>query len=355
MTFVVLDRVTKKFGKFIAVNEVSLSIEKGEFVVLLGPSGCGKTTTLRIIAGLEFPTSGRVYIDGEDVTFKEPGARDVGMVFQDYAIYPHMTVFENIAFPLEVKKKKLRLTKKDIEEKVLNVAKMLQIDHLLDRKAHQLSGGQQQRVALARALVREPKVWLMDEPLSNLDALIRLQVRAELKRLQKDLGITTIYVTHDQVEALTLADRIAVMNAGRIIQVGTPKEIYDDPAHVFVGTFVGNPPMNVLECKPKKQELECPGFTLLNPGVGDVVFFGIRPEYIDWSREPRPGYIKGAVYVVEPVGSEYIISVKLQDALVKVKTIREVDLLPGEEIYLKFDLKKAVLFDKATGSRLALS
>lgn len=350
MTFVVLDKVTKRFGKVVAVDNVSLSIEKGEFVVLLGPSGCGKTTTLRMIAGLEIPTSGRIYIDGRDVTNLEPGERDVAMVFQDYAIYPHMTVFENIAFPLEIQKKKLRLKKRDIEEKVLKVAKMLQIDHLLNRKASQLSGGQQQRVALARALVREPKVWLMDEPLSNLDALIRLQVRAELKKLQKDLGITTIYVTHDQIEALTLADRIAVMNAGRVIQFGTPREIYDEPSHVFVATFVGNPPMNILRCEPAGDRLECPGFAIKNPGVKQPVYFGIRPEYIDWSSKPQPGHVEGVVYVVEPVGSEYIINVKLGDGLIKVRTMRGVDVKPGDPIYLKFKMNKATLFDEESGA-----
>ena len=354
MTYVVLDKVIKRYGKVLAVDKVSLTVNKGEFVVLLGPSGCGKTTTLRLIAGLEIPDEGKIYIDGVDVTYKEPAERDVAMVFQDYAIYPHMTVYQNIAFPLEVRKRKLRLSKKDIEERVMRIAKLLQIDHLLDRKASQLSGGQQQRVALARALVREPKVWLMDEPLSNLDALIRLQVRAELKRLQRDLGITTIYVTHDQVEALTLADRIAVMNAGRVVQFGTPREIYDAPRHVFVGTFVGNPPMNILRCRPSGDLIQCPGFTLRNPGVKNEVYFGIRPEYIEWSTKPVEGAVKGVVYVVEPIGSEYIINVKLDsEALIKVKTVREVTLQPGDEIYLVFDLKKAVLFDSETGAALS--
>ncbi|ABO08780.1 ABC transporter ATP-binding protein [Pyrobaculum calidifontis] len=352
MTFVVLDRVTKRFGNVVAVDNVSLEVKKGEFVVFLGPSGCGKTTTLRIIAGLERPTSGRVYIDGVDVTDLEPGERDVAMVFQDYAIYPHMTVFQNIAFPLEVNKKKLRLTPRDIRERVERVAKMLQIDHLLNRKASQLSGGQQQRVALARALVREPKVWLMDEPLSNLDALIRLQVRAELKRLQRDLGITTIYVTHDQVEALTLADRIAVMNAGRVVQYAPPGEIYDEPQHMFVATFVGNPPMNVLKCTPAGEVLKCPGFELRNPGVSQPVYFGIRPEYIEWSPKHVEGAVKGVVYVVEPIGSEYIINVTLGNTLIKVKTFREVALRPGDEIYLRFNLRKAKIFDEATGKLL---
>ncbi|MEM4913783.1 MAG: ABC transporter ATP-binding protein, partial [Desulfurococcaceae archaeon] len=246
MTFLELVNVSKRYGRTVAVDRVNLGVEKGEFVVLLGPSGCGKTTTLRIIAGLVYPDEGKVIIDGRDVTYVEPGERDVSMVFQDYALYPHMTVFDNIAFPLVVRRKKFRLSKEEISERVHKVAKMLGIDDLLDRKPLQLSGGQQQRVALARALIAEPKLWLMDEPLSNLDALIRVHLRAELKKLQKDLGITTIYVTHDQVEALTLADRIAVMNKGRIVQIGTPKEIYENPEHVFVATFVGSPPMNVV-------------------------------------------------------------------------------------------------------------
>jgi multiple sugar transport system ATP-binding protein len=340
-------RITKRFRNVVAVDNLNLEVDRGEFIVLLGPSGCGKTTTLRIIAGLETPDVGRVYIDGVDVTDLEPGERDVAMVFQDYALYPHMTVYENIAFPLVVRASKLRLNKRDIEERVLSVAKMLRIDDLLDRKPTQLSGGQQQRVALARALVREPKIWLMDEPLSNLDALVRLQVRAELKKLQKDLGITTVYVTHDQVEALSLADRVAVMNKGRILQVGSPREVYDDPKHIFVATFVGIPPMNLLECSVS-DVIECPGFKKKLPGEYfkglSKLYIGIRPEHIEIVSKEE-GDFEGVVYVVEPLGSEHIINVLVDNTLIKVKTAKELTLHSGEKVYLKINWRKAIAFD----------
>ncbi|MEM1639734.1 MAG: ABC transporter ATP-binding protein [Desulfurococcaceae archaeon] len=358
MTYLELINITKKYGKSLAVDKVNLSVDKGEFIVLLGPSGCGKTTTLRIIAGLVYPDEGRVIIDGRDVTYLEPGERDVSMVFQDYALYPHMTVFDNIAFPLVVKKKKLGLSKEEIRERVHRVSKMLGIEELLERKPLQLSGGQQQRVALARALVVEPKVWLMDEPLSNLDALIRVQVRAELKRLQKDLGITTIYVTHDQVEALTLADRVAVMNKGRMIQIGTPKEIYETPRHVFVATFVGSPPMNVIECNVTSEILDCQGFNIKIPRgfkelVGEnKIYLGIRPEHIEVSEKPVNGGIKGVIYIVETLGSEFIVNIKLGDSIVKAKTLREISAQSGEPVYLKFNWRNVLIFDKKTGEYL---
>jgi carbohydrate ABC transporter ATP-binding protein, CUT1 family (TC 3.A.1.1.-) len=352
--FLRLDRITKRFRNVVAVDNVSLDVGKGEFIVLLGPSGCGKTTTLRIIAGLEIPDEGRVYIDGIDVTDLEPGDRDVAMVFQDYALYPHMSVFDNIAFPLVVRRSKLRLGKKDIEGKVLKVARMLGIDGLLDRKPTQLSGGQQQRVALARALVREPKVWLMDEPLSNLDALIRVQVRAELKKLQKDLGITTVYVTHDQIEALTLADRIAVMNKGRVLQVGSPKEVYEDPEHVFVATFIGSPPMNILECEATKETLECPGFSKPLPpdtvNLQGKLYIGIRPEHIEIvSGSINEDVVRAKVYVVEPLGAEYIVNVMVGGEIVKVKTSKELPLNPGDTTYLRINWNKVTIFDPETG------
>lgn len=358
MSFLKLIDVTKRFGKSIAVDRVNLDAEKGEFLVLLGPSGCGKTTTLRIVAGLVIPDEGRVFIDGRDVTYLEPGERDIAMVFQDYALYPHMTVFDNIAFPLIVRKKKFKLSKEEIREKVHRVAKMLGIEELLDRKPLQLSGGQQQRVALARALIVEPKLWLMDEPLSNLDALIRVQVRAELKRLQKDLGITTIYVTHDQVEALTLADKIAVMNKGRIVQIGSPKEIYESPKHVFVATFVGSPPMNTIECKITSSHLECQEFSVKLPEefnksvIGGRVYLGIRPEHIEIFEKPVEGSIKGTIYIVETLGSEYIINVKLGDSLVKVKSLREISRSTGDPVYLKLNWKSISIFDANTGELL---
>lgn len=358
MTFLELVNVSKRYGRTVAVDRVNLGVEKGEFVVLLGPSGCGKTTTLRIIAGLVYPDEGKVIIDGRDVTYVEPGERDVSMVFQDYALYPHMTVFDNIAFPLVVRRKKFRLSKEEISERVHKVAKMLGIDDLLDRKPLQLSGGQQQRVALARALIAEPKLWLMDEPLSNLDALIRVHLRAELKKLQKDLGITTIYVTHDQVEALTLADRIAVMNKGRIVQIGTPKEIYENPEHVFVATFVGSPPMNVVKCRISKNLLVCEGFEVEIPSElaesldGRSVYLGIRPEKIELYEKHVEGSIHGTVYVTETLGSEFIVNVKLGDSILKVKTLKEIKANSGDPVYLKFDWRAISVFDESSGSLL---
>ncbi len=366
MARVVLENIVKRFGKVVAVDHVSLDVRDGEFMVLLGPSGCGKTTTLRIIAGLEFPDEGRVLIDGKDVTDLEPRDRDVAMVFQNYALYPHMKVFDNIAFPLMIKRKSLGLTKEEIKKKVLEVARLLKIEDLLDRKPGQLSGGQQQRVALARTLIRTPKVWLMDEPLSNLDALLRLEMRAELKRLQKELGITTIYVTHDQAEALSMADRIAVMNKGKIIQVGTPDEIYLKPKHVFVGKFIGAPPMNIIECRivriEDKYVLECPGFTRTFPGQprnireGMRVLLGIRPEFIEVYKEPKPDAIKAKILVTEPQGSEIILNVDInpegEETLLKVKTKQGPRYEIGEIVYLVPDWTKVAVFDKATGSSL---
>jgi len=248
MARVELRNVTKKFGKVVAVDRASLVVDDKEFFSLLGPSGCGKTTLLRIIAGLEFPDEGDVLIDDRVVTRLPPKDRDVAMVFQNYALYPHMTAFDNIAFPLAVRRRELNLSKDEIRKRVVEVARLLNIEELLKRYPSQLSGGEQQRVALARALVRRPKVWLLDEPLSNLDAKLRIIMRSELKKLQKTLGITTIYVTHDQVEAMSMADRIAVMNKGRVLQVGTPDELYHKPADTFVATFIGAPPMNLIPC-----------------------------------------------------------------------------------------------------------
>lgn len=358
MSFLELVNVTKRFGKTVAVDNVSLSVNKGEFIVLLGPSGCGKTTTLRIIAGLELPDSGRVTLEGRDITYLEPGERNIGMVFQDYALYPHMTVFDNIAFPLDVNRKKLGLSKKDIEDKVLRVAKILGIEELLDRKVTQLSGGQQQRVALARALVKEPKIWLMDEPLSNLDALLRVQVRAELKKLQMSLGITTIYVTHDQIEALTLADRIAVMNKGKVIQVGTQKEIYESPSHVFVATFVGSPPVNIVECRVLPDRLECPSFSIGIPGeVEEVrgkakVYLGIRPEHLEVFDRPIAGGVEGKLFLKESLGSEQLVYIQLDDVVIKAKITKELAVSPGDTVFFKFDPTKVLVFDEKTGELL---
>jgi len=363
-----LVNVVKKFGDVVAVNKVSFEVGHGEFFALLGPSGCGKTTTLRLIAGLEEPDEGEIYIDGRVVNNLHPKDRDVAMVFQNYALYPHMKVFDNIAFPLRVRKKELGLTNEDIRQAVLRVARMLKIEELLDRYPSQLSGGQQQRVALARALVRKPKVWLLDEPLSNLDAKLRLMMRAELKRLQRELGITTIYVTHDQAEATSMADRVAVMNEGRILQIGRPEELYLRPRNIFVATFIGSPPANVIECHVEtvdegKVRIVCPGFTHDLTGElarhlamnlrGDAVTLAIRPEHITVSREATPATPYGArVLISEFMGSEQIVTVDLGGHAVKAKVREEERLEPGHEIYLGWDWGKVMFFDGKTGEAL---
>jgi len=359
MAEVTLRKVTKRFGKVIAVNRISLDVSDGEFMVLLGPSGCGKTTTLRLIAGLEYPDEGEIYIGKELVNELPPKDRDIAMVFQSYALYPHMKVYDNIAFPLKLRK----LPKKEIDRRVKEVAKLLQIADLLDRRPAQLSGGQQQRVALARAIIREPKVFLMDEPLSNLDAKLRVYMRAELKRLQKELKVTTIYVTHDQVEAMTMADRIAVMNEGEIQQVGTPSEIYSKPQNLFVAGFIGSPPMNFIEGSLVFEKDE----VFIDIGVTKIkvpeilskrikesvseneVILGIRPEDITINKVPTEGQIniRSEVYVIEPLGSETIVDFKIGDKILKAKTIQEA-VNPGDKIYVTFSFDKLYVFDKKT-------
>ena len=308
MVEVKLDRITKRFGDFEAVKELTLEIKDGEFLVLLGPSGCGKSTTLRMIAGLETPTKGEIWIGNQLVNEIDPTKRNIAMVFQSYALYPHMTVFGNIEFPLRM----WRVPKQERIKRVKEVAEFLGIAELLNRKPSELSGGQQQRVALARALVREPEVFLLDEPLSNLDAKIRTQMRFELKKLLSyDLGITTIYVTHDQVEAMTMADRIAVMNKGVLQQVGTPDEIFYKPANTFVATFVGSPPMNLVngdvEERDGKVLFDAGEFTLELPAGIEVrgsAILGFRPQHVEVSTEPNEGFVKGRLLGVEKLGVE---------------------------------------------------
>ncbi len=357
MVSVKLDKVSKYFGKVKAVDEVSLFIRDGEFVTLLGPSGCGKTTTLLMIAGIYKPTKGRIYFDDIDVTDIPPKDRNVGMVFQSYALYPHMTVYNNIAFPLKLKK----LPKNEIDKKVKEVAKLLKIDHLLDRKPAQLSGGQQQRVALARALVKEPDVLLLDEPLSNLDALLRVYMRAELKRLQKTLGITAIYVTHDQIEALSMSDRIVVMNNGRIQQIGSPDEIYSKPSNTFVASFIGTPPMNLIPCRVVDgKTLECPGFKYVFENEiaekilreHNEIYFGIRPEDIMITSKENSD-AEAVILVVEPIGRDLVVTIQLgEEHTIKLLAPPSINLKPGEKIYLKFKKEKIHLFEKKTGQRI---
>ena len=298
MSSVAFHGVSKRFGRVEAVRELTLEVADGELMVLVGPSGSGKTTALRMLAGLEAVDDGRVEIDGRVVNGVAPRARDVAMVFQDYALYPQMTVRDNMAFGL----RRRRLPRGEIDRRVSETSETLGLGELLDRRPRELSGGQQQRVALGRALVREPSVLLMDEPLSNLDAALRVQARGEIRRLQREVGTTTVYVTHDQVEALTLGDRIAVMNEGRLEQAGTPEQLYDEPANVFVGGFIGSPPMSFLRW--------------------DGALLGVRPEHVRPWREGLLGPIEGSVAYVEALGRETLVGVET-DAGATLVTVLE--------------------------------
>ncbi len=360
MVEVSLERVTKRFGRVVALDQVSLVFEDGKFTALLGPSGSGKTTLLYIIAGIYKPTSGRIYFGGEDVTDLPPNKRNVGLVFQNYALYPHMTVYDNIAFPLRLRK----LPESKIDRKVREVAKMLRIEELLDRYPSQLSGGQQQRVALARALVKEPTVLLLDEPLSNLDALLRVSIRAELKRLQKDLGITTIYVTHDQAEALSMADTVVVIDRGRVQQVDTPQNIYNRPRNLFVATFIGSPPANVLYARltEKNPSLACVEVNKarfcfegeraarLSRLGGEEVVLAFRPERARLGTEPRSDMlsIPAEVYVVETLGRENVVTLVVGASMVKVVTPPSQVPRLGESYYVLVDPRDVMLFDPVT-------
>ncbi len=360
-----LEGVWKVFGRVVAVRDVTLTIEDGEFLVLLGPSGCGKTTTLRCIAGLERVDAGRIFIGDRDVTDLPPGKRGIGMVFQSYAVFPHMTVFDNIAFGLKMK----RVPRAEIRRRVQNVAELLHIEELLGRYPAQLSGGQRQRVAVARAIVLEPEVLLMDEPLSNLDALIRLQVRAELKRLHRQIGSTTVYVTHDQVEALSLGDRIAVMKDGEIVQVDDPTTVYEEPANVFVGGFIGNPPMNFLPGEllaPRKdgflvlkvagRELPLPErFTPKLQGyVGKPVLIGIRAEHVQVLTQPEEGALPATVLVVEPLGSHKLLTVETGGETLKVLADPDLEVEPNASIWLHLEPSKLRFMDRETERAIPL-
>src|SRR5919198_1425547 len=342
-----IERITKTYpgGKSSAVRDVSLVVEDSEFMVLLGPSGCGKTTLLRMIAGLEYPDAGRVIIGGRDVTDLPPRKREVAMVFQSYAVFPHLTVFENIAFGPRMRRRPVDEVKRRVEE----AAALLQLDPFLGRYPAQLSGGQRQRVAVARAIVMEPSVLLMDEPLSNLDALLRLEFRAELKKLLADLQTTTIYVTHDQVEALSLGDRIAVMNKGRIVQVDNPSRVYADPASQFVGAFIGNPPMNFLTATVRRDgatatlaiadhTVEVPAEGL--PAGGDDVPVGIRAENIQAAAEPFEDAVRARTQVVEPLGSHLLVTASVGEQGLKVVTPADFPAHPNGDLWLRFDPAK---------------
>jgi len=357
-----LERVTKLFRQVRAVDDVSLDIGDGEFIVLLGPSGCGKTTLLRSIAGLEQIDGGRIHIGGRNVTDLPPRKRRIAMVFQSYAVFPHMTVFENIAFGLRMAK----LPKPEVTRRTEEGAALLRITELLGRYPSQTSGGQRQRIAVARAIVMQPQVLLMDEPLSNLDALLRLQMRAELKRLLSEIGATTVYVTHDQVEALSMGDRIAIMNAGRIVQVGAPLEIYDAPADRFVGGFIGDPPMNFLEATPERVDGRIvaafgdagslpvrDGPARLERRVGRPIVAGVRAENIEVVEgEPSDGLLRARTLVVEPLGSHNLVTLDLDGQMLKATT--RPDLVPAKdvEVGLRIDGARIRWLDPETGQSL---
>jgi multiple sugar transport system ATP-binding protein len=337
MASVTYEHVTKEFGDTKAVNDLMLEIQDGEFMVLVGPSGCGKSTALRMLAGLEKTSEGRILIGERVVNNVAPQHRDIAMVFQSYALYPHMTVYDNLAFGLRNQK----VPKKDIDGRVRRAADILDLGPLIKRKPKQLSGGQRQRVALGRAIVREPAAFLMDEPLSNLDAKLRVQTRAEILKLQNELGTTTIYVTHDQVEAMTMGDRIAVMSLGVLQQVGSPEDVYTDPVNVFVAGFIGSPAMNLVPAP------------LLDGVGGENRIAGFRPEHIDLGNG-RPNTIPftARVEVVEYLGDEQLVHMTRRDTELQAKLPVEEKLGLGEEKEFSIPRDKLLLFDAETQQRV---
>jgi ABC-type sugar transport system ATPase subunit len=336
MAPITFEHVTKRFDETTAVSDLNIEVADGELLVLVGPSGCGKTTALRMLAGLEDITSGRILIGDRVVNNIAPGSRDVAMVFQSYALYPHMTVYDNLAFSL----RNQRVRRAEIDQRVRRTAEVLELGELLKRKPKQLSGGQRQRVALGRAIVREPSGFLMDEPLSNLDAALRVQTRAEILRLQKRLGTTMIYVTHDQIEAMTMGDRIAVMNKGELQQLGPPEELYEHPTNTFVAGFIGSPAMNLL-----------PSSALGIGGVGQLA--GFRPEHVRLGNgRAGSGSLDAAVEVVEYLGDEQLGHLRLGDHEIVVKLPVEPRLRAGQQETFSVPLDKVLLFDEASSQVL---
>jgi multiple sugar transport system ATP-binding protein len=362
MARVIFDDVSKNYGNVAVIQNMNLEIKDEEFMVLVGPSGCGKSTALRMIAGLEDISGGKISIGDRVVNDLPPKERDIAMVFQSYALYPHMTVRENLEFGLKIRK----MPRKEINRMVEDAAQILDITHLLDRKPKQLSGGQRQRVAVGRAIVRKPSVFLFDEPLSNLDAKLRVAMRAEITKLQQRLKTTTVYVTHDQVEAMTMGNRIAVMNQGRIQQVGTPLDLYDKPANVFVAAFIGTPPMNLFPATITEngKVLAASNYTipvpeslqkLTSPGNGRKVVAGIRPENVQGALQPSRGEttkLTAEIEIAEPLGHEVVAHARLGDDLIVAKL--EPHYVPkiGEKIELLLELDQMHLFDAETEQRM---
>jgi multiple sugar transport system ATP-binding protein len=336
MASISFEHVTKRFDDTVAVGDLSIDVADGEFLVLVGPSGCGKTTALRMLAGLEDISEGRILIGDRVVNNVAPGARDIAMVFQSYALYPHMTVFDNLAFGLRNR----RLPKNEVQRRVNEAGEILELGTLLKRKPKQLSGGQRQRVALGRAIVREPAAFLMDEPLSNLDAALRVQTRAEILKLQNRLGTTTIYVTHDQIEAMTMGDRIAVMNLGVLQQIGTPRELYTNPANTFVATFIGSPAMNLIPAG------------VLGVGIGGAGrLVGFRPEHVQLGNgKPNFAHWLATVEVVQYLGDEQLAYLRLGETEIVAKLPLEARLEPGRKETFAVPIQKLLLFDAENGN-----
>lgn len=366
MSYLVLKDLTKAYdnNKKPVIDRINLSIEQGEFIVLLGPSGCGKTTTIRMISGLEEVSGGNILIDGESILNKKPKDRGVSMIFQSYAIWPHMTVFDNIAYPLKLKK----VPKKEIRERVYAAAEATHIESLLNRYPSQMSGGQRQRVAVSRAIVVKPKLFLMDEPLSNLDAKLRVSMRTELKNIHNEEGSTTIFVTHDQAEAMSLADRIVIMNNGAIEQVGTPMEVYQNSATKFVASFIGTPPTNFFEATVERADgdlyainnafryrIPCQQQEVLEAYVGKKIDMGVRPEFISASPDMQKteGYLCDVpIDFVEPQGTHSILIVRVGGSETKILTTAYMDIKPKTKISLNVRNDKAMFFDCGTGLRI---
>ncbi|MGA0543066.1 ABC transporter ATP-binding protein [Neotabrizicola sp. VNH66] len=359
MAEVRVERLHRSFGQFTAVGDLSFTIADGEFVFFLGPSGCGKTTTLRMIAGLLMPTSGRIELGGRNVTFLKPRYRNVGMVFQSNVLYHHLSVYENLAYPLKVR----GWSAADIRRKVHEVAELLQITGVLHRGTEGLSGGQAQRVAIGRMLVRDADVFLMDEPISHLDAKLRAHMRAELRHLQKELGRTTLFVSHDQLEAMSMADRIAVMNGGELLQLAPPQEVFDRPANAFVAGFVGEPQMNILEVTLDDGQLQAAGFTATAPSgwlaqhriAPGPMRLGIRPEHVETAPAPLPGGFAARLEAMEPMGAENLMTFDLGGQPFKVRqtTGQSDDFAPGDTVHLRPRPDHLYLFDLASGRTLA--
>ncbi len=355
MTRIRFEKITKIFGPITVVKGLDLTIEEGEFFTFVGPSGCGKSTILNMIAGLEVPSEGLIFFDERPVNRLSPRERDAAMVFQSYALYPHMTVRGNIAFPLVMQKAR----KEVIAEEVFHVADLLGLSSVLDKKPKELSGGQQQRVALGRAIIRKPKIFLMDEPLSNLDARLRMDMRVELKRLHQTLGITTVYVTHDQAEAMGLSDRIAVLHEGTIRQCDTPQEVYRNPANTFVAGFIGSPSMNLIAAEVTGRQplqIRCLGIAVIPEAArspqGSNVIAGIRPEDLQVTRQKTEGAAEATVSVIEPAGPFQWVDMTVGRIVVKGLAGPEEDLRPGGTAFLRFRPEKVAVFDAETGARL---